>query len=88
MGKWARIALVSALIFSIAYILITPDTSDDVDGILRLNNPSATVQKLSAVSLSHSQPLVLAEFGSLVTFSPPPHLGGAELLVFASVIRC
>jgi len=85
MMRFARVALAVVAIFSIAYVLITPDPTDDVVGALRSNHP-AMEQRLFAVSLLQSWILVIVLLHFFI--SPTRHLAALELLDLISVSRC
>jgi hypothetical protein len=87
MMRWARVALALVVIFTIAYVLITPDPTDDVDGVLQPSHP-ALAHKIPAVSLWESQ---LPAFVQFHFFLPPKstrQLLTLELLDLISVCRC
>lgn len=85
--RCARVVLALAVIFSVSYVLITPDPTDDVVGVLRANH-SFKAQRLVAVSLSQSQPPIIA----ILRFFTSPicirRLPAVELLDFIGVSRC
>ena len=87
MMRGARVALVVVVIFSIAYVLISPDLTDDVNGVLRPNHP-AKAQRLVGLSLPQSPILVIVTF----LLSMPPgstqRLITLELLDLVCVYRC
>jgi len=87
MMRGARVALVVVVIFSIAYVLISPDLTDDVNGVLRPNHP-AKAQRLVSLSLPQSPILVIVTF----LLSMPPgstqRLITLELLDLVCVYRC
>src|SRR6266849_1627916 len=87
MMRWVKVALALVVIFTIAYILITPDPTDDVDGILRPNHPSLA-QRMLAVSFWESQPPVTVLFHWLPLPDRTRHLAAFELLDVISVCRC
>jgi hypothetical protein len=87
MIRSVRIALVLVVIFSVAYVLITPDPTDDVDGILRPNHP-LTVQKLVADSLLQSQIPIVVIFRFFASPSCARRLAALELFDFLCVCRC
>jgi len=87
MMRAARFVIIAVAIFSIAYVLISPDLTDDVNGVLRSNHP-AKAQRLVAVSLQHSQISVIVLFR---LFTPPictRRLASSELLDLVCVCRC
>jgi len=78
MMRCARVALAVVVILSISYVLITPDPSDDVYGVLRPNH-AAMAQRVLAVSLWGSQVPVIVLFH---LFTPPKlysRLGHVEI---------
>jgi hypothetical protein len=87
MLRGARVALVVVVIFSIAYVLITPELTDDFDGVLRPNH-QAKAQRL--VSLSLPQPQVLVIVALLLSMPPSSsqRLTTSELLDLVCVCRC
>ena len=87
MMRGARIALVLVVIFSISYVLISPDLTDDVDGVLRPNH-HAKAQKLVSLSPAQSQTLVIVTFLLSMSPSPPQRLRRPELLDLVCVCRC
>ena len=87
MMRFARVALAVVAIFSIAYVLITPDPTDDVAGVLRSNHP-AMEQRLFAVSLLQSWILVIVPLHFFTSPTSTRHLATLELLDLISVSRC
>jgi len=88
MMKWARVALALVVVFTIAYVLITPDPTDDVYGVLPPNHP-ALAQKVPAVSLWEFQvpiAVIILVFTLPGTFTRP--FADFELLDIISVCRC
>jgi len=86
MIRGARIALVVVVILSIAYVLITPDPTDDVNGILRPHRSA----KAQIVSLPLAQSLipVVAPFLLPMRPSGAQRLITSELLDLVCVFRC
>ena len=80
MLRWARVALALVVIFTVAYILITPDPTDDVDGVLQPNHP-ALAHKIPAISLWESWTPVIVLFHSV----PPLALPGNCFLPNCSI---
>ena len=83
----ARIVLAVIAILSIAYVLITPDLTDDVDAVLRLNH-SARAQRIVSLPLALSPifvivPLLLSMPRSIIQRSTT-----SELLELVCVCRC
>ena len=83
----ARIVLAVIAILSIAYVLITPDLTDDVDAVLRLNQ-SAKAQRIVSLPLPLSPifvivPLLLSMPRSIIQRSTT-----SELLELVCVCRC
>jgi hypothetical protein len=87
MMRFVTVALAVVAIFSIAYVLITPDPTDDVTGALRSNHP-AMEQKLSAVSVLQSWILVIVLLHFFTSPTSTRHLAALELLDLISVSRC
>jgi uncharacterized membrane protein len=85
MIRGARIVLVAVVIFAIAYVLITPDLTDDVDGVLRPNH-QAKAQRLVILSLPQLQVLVIVVF--FLSMSSAQRLTTSELLDLVCVCRC
>jgi hypothetical protein len=84
----ARVALALVVSFSIAYVLITPDPTDDVYGVLQPNHPTAE-QKVLAVSLWEF-PISLTVLLQLLSLPAEftRHSSAFELLDVISVWRC
>jgi hypothetical protein len=87
MKRGARVALVVVVIFSIAYVLITPDPTDDVAAVLRPNH-SAKAQKIVSLSLRQSPILVIIPFLLSMPRSATQRLTTSELLDLVCVCRC
>ena len=87
MIRGARVALVMVAIFSIAYVLITPDPTDDVDGVLILNH-SAKAQRIVSLPLSQSPILVIVQSLLSTPRSAVQRLTTLELLDLVCVCRC
>ena len=87
MMRFVTVALAVLAILSIAYVLITPDPTDDVTGALRSNHP-AMEQKLSAVSVLQSWILVIVLLYFFTSPTSTRHLAALELLDLISVSRC
>jgi lipopolysaccharide export LptBFGC system permease protein LptF len=87
MMRVLQIVVVLAVVFSVAYVLITPDPTDDVDGILLSNHP-LTAHRLIGVSVPHFQmfTIVLARLSTVLTFSK--FSTTSELLALTCVCRC
>jgi hypothetical protein len=83
----ARVALALLLIFTIAYILITPDPTDDVDGVLGPNHPELS-QRTLAASLWEFHSQMPVQFRSFTLPDRSRHLAEFELLDIISVCRC
>jgi hypothetical protein len=87
MMRWTRVALALLVAFTIAYILITPDPTDDVDGILQQNH-LASAHRMLAVSFWEFQTSA-SVLPHLFTFTDrSKHLATFELLDVISVCRC
>jgi hypothetical protein len=82
----ARVALALVVIFSIAYVLVTPDPTDDVVGILQQSHPDA--HRRLAVSLWEFQAPVTVLLHLFTFLDRPQHLATFELLDVISVCRC
>jgi len=87
MMQWARVALALVVIFSIAYVLVTPDPTDDVYGVVRPNHPDIA-HKVLAVSLWAFQIPVTVPFHLFLLPDRTRHLASFELLDVISVCRC
>jgi hypothetical protein len=87
MMRGARIALVVVVILSIAYVLITPDPTDDVDGILQQHH-SAKAQRVVSLPLEESPILVVAPFYLPMRPSGAQRLITSDLLDLVCVCRC
>ena len=87
MIRGARAALAVVAIFSFAFVLITPDPTDDVDGVLRPNR-TATAQTIVSLALSQSAILVFVPFLLPIRPSATQRLTTSELLDLVCVCRC
>ena len=87
MIRGVRVALLVVVILSIAYVLITPDPTDDVDGILRPHH-SAKAQRIVSLPLAQSPILVAASFLLPIRPSGAQRLATSELLDLVCVCRC
>ena len=87
MMRGARVVIALVAIFSIAYVLISPDLTDDVDGVLRSNH-SAKAQRLASLSVTQPQILVIVGFLLSKPPSSPQRLTASELLDLVCVCRC
>ena len=87
MMRVLQIVVVLMVVFSVAYVLITPDPTDDVEGILVSNHP-LTAHTLIGVSVPHFQmpTIVLARWSTVPTFTRC--LITSELLDLTCVYRC
>ena len=87
MIRGARAALVLVAIFSFAFVLITPDPTDDVDGVLR---PKHTATAQTIVSLVLPQTAILVSVPLLLPIRPSAtqRLTRSELLDLVCVCRC
>jgi hypothetical protein len=83
--RGARVALVVVAIFSIAYVLITPDPTDDVNGVLR---PNHSAQRMVSLPLPQSPILVVVAFLLSMRPSATQRLTTSELLDLVCVCRC
>ena len=87
MMRGARVALAVVVIFSIAYVLITPDPTDDVEGFLRPND-WAKAQRIVSLPLPRSPVLVIVPFLSSIPPSAIQRLTTSELLDLVCICRC
>jgi hypothetical protein len=87
MMRGAKVALVVVAIFSIVYVLITPDPTDDVNGVLRSNH-TAKAQIIVSVPLSESPILVIVPLLLSMPRSATQHSATWELLDLVCVCRC
>jgi hypothetical protein len=85
MMRGARVALAVIAILSIAYVLITPDPTDDVEGVLR---PNYSAQRIVSLPLPRSPVLVIVPFLSSIPPSAIQRLTTSELLDLVCVCRC
>ena len=87
MMRMLQIVLILAVVFSLAYVLITPDPTDDVEGILVSNHP-LTAPRVLAAAIPHFQMLtmVLARLSTVPTITKS--LTTPELLDLTCVYRC
>jgi hypothetical protein len=79
--------LVVVVILSIAYVLITPDPTDDVDGVLRPHH-TAKAQRVVSLPLVQSPILVVAPFHLPMRPSGAQRLITPDLLDLVCVCRC
>jgi hypothetical protein len=87
MMRGVRVALVLVAIFSLAYVLISPDPTDEVNGVLRPNH-SAKAQRIVSLSLPQPPILAVVPFLLLIRPSATQHFAMAELLDLVCVCRC
>jgi len=87
MIRGARAALAVVAIFSFAFVLITPDPTDDVDGVLRPNH-TAKAQTIVSLALSQSAILVFVPFLLPIRPSATQRWTTSELLDLVCVCRC
>jgi hypothetical protein len=87
MIRGARAALAVVAIFSIVFVLITPDPTDDVDGVVRPNH-TATAQTIVSLPVPPSAILVLVPFLLPIRPSATQRLTTSELLDLVCVCRC
>ena len=87
MIRGARVALVLVAIFSFTFVLITPDPTDDVDGVLRRNH-TATAQRIVSLALPQSAILVFVPLLLPIRPSATQRLTRSELLDLVCVCRC
>jgi len=88
MMRGARVALAVVVIFSIAYVLITPDPTDDVEGVLRPNDWAKAQRIVSLLPLPRSPVLVIVPFLSSIPPSAIQRLTTSELLDLVCICRC
>ncbi len=79
--------LVLVAILSITYVLITPDVTDDVAGILR---PNHTVKAKRIVSVSAAQTAIAAVVPLVLSMprSTTEHLSTSEVFDLICISRC
>jgi hypothetical protein len=87
MMRGARVALAVLAIFSIAYVLITPDLTDDVDGVLRPNH-TAKAQTIVSLPLPQSPILVIVPLLLPMPRGATQRLTTSQLLDIGCVCRC
>lgn len=87
MMRAARIALVVVIILSVAYVLITPDPTDDVDGVFRPHH-TAKAQRIVSLPLIHFPILVVPSFHLPIRPSGAQRLLTSDLLDLVCVCRC
>ena len=87
MLRGARVAFAVIAILSIAYVLITPDLTDDVDGVLRPND-TAKAQRIVSLPLLESPILVVVPFLLPIRPNAIQGLALAELLDLFCICRC
>jgi hypothetical protein len=87
MMRFARVALVVVAIFSLAFVLITPDRTDDVDGVLRPNY-SAKAPRIVSLPLPQSPILVIVPSLLSMPWSATQRLTTSELRDLGCVCRC
>jgi hypothetical protein len=87
MMRGVRVALVVVAIFSIAYVLISPDPTDDVNGVLRPNH-WAKAQGIASLTLPQSPILAIVPFLLPICPSAVQRLNTSELLDLVCVCRC
>lgn len=87
MTRGTRAALAVVAIFSIAYVLISPDPTDDVDGVLGLNH-SAKAQAIVSLALPQSPILVIVTSLLSTPRNATQGLLTSELLDLVCVCRC
>jgi hypothetical protein len=83
----ARVALSVIAILSIAFVLITPSLTDDVDGVLRPNHTGGA-QKILSLPLPQSPILAAVTFLLSVLPSAARRLTATGLIDFGCVSRC
>ena len=81
------VALLIVAIFSVSYVLVSPDCGDDVDGFVQ-SSRLIRAQPSVASSLSQYQTpvIVLFRFGTLPRFIQPATM--ADILDFGCARRC
>jgi len=86
MVRAVRIAMALACAFSIAYVLITPDPTDDVTGILRPGLAKAQKLALSFAQLPAQPTVMLRLFSGLP--GPAQRLTTSEIAALFCIYRC
>lgn len=71
MVRLAKVGLAIVIIVSVASILVTPDPSDDVDGVIARHNIVNAVVVPVSVSQSHSLPPVTFRFAPIAMHRTP-----------------
>lgn len=87
MIRGARAALAVVAILSCAFVLITPDPTDDVDGVLRPNH-RATAKTIVSLALPQSAILVFVPLLLPIRPRATQRLTTSELLDVVCVCRC
>jgi hypothetical protein len=87
MLRGARVAFAVIAILAIAYVLITPDLTDDVDGVLRPNH-TAKAQRIASLPLLESSILVVDPFLLPTRPNVTQRLAVSELLDLVCIWRC
>lgn len=87
MMRGVRVALVVVAIFSIAYVLISPDPTDDVNGVLTPNH-SGKPQRIVSLPLPQFPILAVVPFLLSIRLSATQRLTTAGLLDLVCVCRC
>jgi hypothetical protein len=87
MMRGARVALVLVAILSITYVLVTPDLTDDVDGILRPNYRTKA-QRIVGLPLPQTPILAVVPFLLSMPRSVTQRLTTSELFDLICVCRC
>lgn len=81
------VALVAVAIFSIVYVLISPDPTDDINAILRPNH-TAKAQRIVSLPFPQSPILAVVPFLLSIRTSATQCLTTTELLDLVCVYRC
>ena len=87
MMRVLTIGLAVVVILSCATVLITPDSGDDINGILHPHH-SVKGPKLLAATYAQLRPFVLATFQSFNPLIPTLHSSTARLLALVCVRLC
>ena len=87
MMRVLTIGLAVVVILSCATVLITPDSGDDINGILHPHH-SVKGPKLLAATYAQLRPFALATFQSFNPLIPTLHSSTARLLALVCVRLC
>jgi hypothetical protein len=87
MMRGAKIVLVLIAILSITYVLITPDLTDDVDGILRPSH-TAKAKRIASAALAETPIAVASPLRLSTPRSAAQRLSASEVFDLICVCRC